>query len=87
LDGPDCQALWFGFFRLAFSGNAGNVGVIIAHLKQGGLLGGMTLQFVQIQFSGIARRTRRFVFALNAAFGFVALFLLARVFFLAFGEA
>jgi hypothetical protein len=50
------------------------------------LFGGVPLQLVQVQFSGIARRTRRFIFALDAAFGLVALFLLARVFFLAFGK-
>jgi hypothetical protein len=45
------------------------------------------LQLNQIQFAGIARRSRRvFGSALAAAFGLVALFLLARVFFLAFGK-
>jgi hypothetical protein len=51
------------------------------------LLGGVTLQFVHIEFARIARHSRRFVFSLDAAFGLVALFLLARVFFLAFGKA
>jgi hypothetical protein len=78
--------LRFGFLWNALAGNAGNVGIVVSHLKQSSLLGGVPLQFVQVQFGGIARRSCRFVFALNAAFGLVALFLLARVFFLAFGE-
>jgi hypothetical protein len=50
------------------------------------LLGGVPLQFVQVQFAGISGCTPRFIFALDAAFSFVALFLLACVFFLAFGK-
>jgi hypothetical protein len=80
------QRLWFGLFRFALARNAGNVGIVGPHLKQGSLLGGVPLQLVQIEFAGIAGRTSGFVLALNAAFGLVALFLLARVFFLAFGK-
>jgi hypothetical protein len=45
-------------------------------------------QFVQIQFARIAGSSCGIVrLSLNAAFRLVALFLLARVFFLALGEA
>jgi hypothetical protein len=61
--------------------------VVVSNLKHGGLFSGVALQFVEIEFGGIIRRATGFVFALNAALGFVALFLLTGVFFLAFGEA
>jgi hypothetical protein len=71
-----------------FAGNAGNIAIIIAHLEEGGLFGSVSLQFVQIEFTGVAGGSHRlFSLSLNAAFGFIALFLLARVFFLAFGKA
>jgi hypothetical protein len=45
------------------------------------------LQFAQVHIARVAGRSQRLVgFALNPALGFIALFLLARVFFLAFGK-
>ena len=79
--------LRFRLFRNTFAGDARNVAVVVSHLKQCSLLGSVPLQFVQVQSGGNTRRSRWFIFALDAAFGLVALFLLARVFFLAFGEA
>jgi hypothetical protein len=81
------EHLGLSLFRFTFAGNAGNVAVVVSHLKEGSLLGGVPLQFVQVQFARIAWCSCRLVFALDAAFGLVALFLLARVFFLAFGKA
>jgi hypothetical protein len=73
------------FLRGVFAGKTGNIR-IVTHLEKCGLLSGVPLQLVHVEFAGSAGRPHRFVFTLGAAFGFVALFLLARVFFLAFGE-
>ncbi len=43
-------------FRNTFAGNAGNIAVVVSHLKQSSLLGSVPLQFVQVQFTGNARR-------------------------------
>jgi len=81
------SCLGLGFFRLAFARDAGNGAVVVSHLEECGLFSGVPLQFVHVQFAGNAGRARWFVFSLNPALGFIALFLLARVFFLAFGKA
>ena len=82
----DRRLLRFRLFPEHVRGDARNVAVVVSHLKQCSLLGSVPLQFVQVQFGGNTRRSRRLIFALNAAFGLVALLLLARVFFLAFGK-
>jgi len=79
------EVLRFGFF--GFTRKAGDGVVIVSNLKHGGLFGGVALQFVEIEFGGVVSRHAGFVFALDAALSFVALFLLASMFFLAFGEA
>ena len=80
--------LWFRLFGAAFARHTGNIAVVGSHLEEGGLLGCVSLQFTQIEFTRIARRAQRFFgLPLNPTLRFVALFLLARMFFLAFGKA
>jgi len=80
----NAYALRFIHSRAGVAGDTRNIAVIIG-LKQSSLLGGVALKFVQIELAGTGGAAG-FVFTLNAAFRFVALFLLPRMFFLAFGE-
>jgi len=56
-------------------------------MKQCSLLSRVPLQLIQIEFARFTGSAHGFLgFALAAAFGFVTLFLLTRMFFLAFGK-
>jgi len=79
--------LGFRISRAGFTWDAGNIAVVGSDVKKSGLFGSVPSQLFQVQFARFVRITERlFSLALDAAFGFVPLFLLARVFFLAFGE-
>jgi hypothetical protein len=80
--------LRFSLSAAGLTGNAGDIAIVVSDSKQSGLLGGVPLQLVQIQFAGIAGGSHWFFgLALDAAFSLVALLLLAGVFLLAFRKA